>query len=221
MSAEPAKRNKLDRERIVDTVLQLADTAPHKQITFKRLGDALNVDATAMYRHFRNKNDLICAALDRLSAQATETAKNTKGNWRAKLEALFTTMAQHALKYPAIVSHGTVVTPIGPGDTAAVELMLELLQEAGVPKHKLVHAYTAVSGFALTQSAALASDILHNNGAPRDGSVPWIPTFQGVQLQDFPLVMENSAELLKITGMDIFTTGMRALLDAVSNYAEH
>ncbi|QZY50665.1 TetR/AcrR family transcriptional regulator [Leucobacter tenebrionis] len=210
-----ARRVRLDQRTIVDAMLQLARDEPHTRITFKRLGEALGVDATAMYRHFRNKDELTRAALDRITGWATDTGRESSGTWRERLEAHLMRTAELALEYPSIGAEGAVIDPVGPGDTSAVEFMLEMLAESGLRDEALLQAYAAVSGFTLSQSAALAHDVLRNPEAARDGSEPWISTFGSINLSEYPLVNRHRDALLAMDGMTVFRAGIAAILDAV------
>ena len=57
-------REPLSREVIIRAALHLAEETP--QLSLNRLGQALGVDATAVYRHFRNKDELMLALGDQL-----------------------------------------------------------------------------------------------------------------------------------------------------------
>lgn len=214
-----AKRVRLDRGVIVDAMLSLAREDPHARITFKRLGAALGVDATAMYRHFRNKDELTRAALDRLCAAAVESGRAARGGWRARLEAYLQRVADLALEHPSIAAEGAILDPIGPGDVAADEFVLEALAAAGLSGERLVRGYAALSGFSLAQSAALAQEVLAGRGAARDGSTPWISTFGSVDLAGYPLVREHRDALLAIDGMAVYRAGVDAILDALERDA--
>lgn len=213
------KRGRLDQRTIVDAVLELASNEPQARITFKRLGEALGVDATAMYRHFRNKDELTRAALDRLAATATTDARATAGDWRSRLEAFATRMAALSLEHPAIGAEWAMVDPVGPGDVASDEFLLEMLSEAGLAGTDLITAYAAISGFTLAQSAALAQEALERTGSSRDGSIPWISTFGSVDLADFPHVSEHRDALLAIDGITVYRAGITAILDSIARSA--
>lgn len=213
------KRVRLDQRMIVDAMLRLARDEPHTRITFKRLGDALGVDATAMYRHFRNKDELTRAALDRVIGWATDAGRASTGGWRERLETHLLRVAELALEYPSIGAEAAVVDPAGPGDTSAVEFMLEMLAEGGLRGAGLLQAYAAVSGFALSQSAALAHDVLRHPQAARDGSEPWISTFGTTNLAEYPLVNEHRDALLAMDGMAVYRAGVVAILDALEHRA--
>ncbi len=78
-SGAGVRRVRLDQRTIIDGVLELARTEPTSRVTFKRLGEHLGVDASAMYRHFRNKDELVRASLDRLSGWAADAGRAASG----------------------------------------------------------------------------------------------------------------------------------------------
>lgn len=211
------KRARLDQRVIVDAVLELARSEPQARITFKRLGDALGVDATAMYRHFRNKDELTRAAMDRLAGTAAADARASAGDWRDRLETYTTRVAQLSLEHPAIGGEVAVLDPVGPGDVASDEFILEMLTEGGLRGEALILAYAAISGFTLAQSAALAQEALAQRHPARDGSVPWISTFGSVDLSTFPHVREHRDALLAIDGMTVYRAGIAAILDSIAH----
>lgn len=213
-SATP-RRARLDQRVIVDALLELARSEPGTKPTFKRLGALLGVDATAMYRHFRNKDELTRAALDRLAALAVEYARGAEGSWRTRLEAYLMRSAELSLEFPSVAVDGAVLDPAGPGDVSADELILELLVEGGIDGPALITAYAAVSGFAVSQSAALAHEVMRNGDAARDGSTPWISTFGTVDLTAYPHVRAHRDALLAINGITVYRAGIAAILDSV------
>ena len=219
-TTKSAKRGRLDQKVIVDGLLALASRDPHSRITFKRLGDALGVDATAMYRHFRNKDELTCAALDRLAGMAVVDARATDGTWRERLEAYTMRAAELALEHPSIGAEGAVLDPVGPGDVSSDEFILEMLTEAGLAGDALLRAYAALSGFVLSQSAALAQDAMAKSDAARDGSIPWISSFGSVDLSGYPHVSAHREALLAIDGMTVYRSGIAAILDSVERAAD-
>ncbi len=79
---------RLDPARIVDAALTIAlrDGAP--AITMRRLGAELGVDASAFYRHFKTKDDLVAAMAERLLERELDGFEPT-GDWRENLRHLF------------------------------------------------------------------------------------------------------------------------------------
>ena len=67
--APGASRPRLDPELIVATGLELAATGV-TAISVRDLGARLGADPTAIYRHFRSKDDLMRALLDEVTLRA-------------------------------------------------------------------------------------------------------------------------------------------------------
>jgi AcrR family transcriptional regulator len=78
---------RLDRARIVDAALTIAARDGAPAVTMRRLGSELGVDATAFYRHFRTKDDLVAAMAERLLERELE-AIDLSGDWRENLSLL-------------------------------------------------------------------------------------------------------------------------------------
>lgn len=76
----------LDRATILETSRELCDREGLSALTLRRLGRELGVDATAMYRYFRNKAELLSALIDQLFFEVAEPDPN--GHWRRNLRDL-------------------------------------------------------------------------------------------------------------------------------------
>lgn len=84
--AEQRRTGRLDRQTILDTAREIADTDGLRALTLRRLGRELGVDSTAMYRHFRDKAELFSALVDQLFVAVPEP--NPNGTWRENLRNL-------------------------------------------------------------------------------------------------------------------------------------
>lgn len=78
---------RLDRESLLATALEICDREGLPALTLRRIGRELDVDATAMYRHFRSKSELLSALIDQLfTLEITEP--DPDGQWRDNLREL-------------------------------------------------------------------------------------------------------------------------------------
>ena len=66
---------RLSREVIVDAYLRVSEAEGTGDISLRRLGSELGVDPTAVYRHFRDKDEILVVASDRLLHEATEDVR--------------------------------------------------------------------------------------------------------------------------------------------------
>ncbi len=60
---QPARKH-LSRELILEAALGIVGTDDMNELTMSRLGRALDADPSAVYRHFRNKDELLLAMAD-------------------------------------------------------------------------------------------------------------------------------------------------------------
>ncbi|MFD0891522.1 TetR family transcriptional regulator, partial [Streptosporangium algeriense] len=77
----PAKRPPvpLSRERIIEAALHIADSQGLRRLTMRRLGDALQVEAMAVYHHLPRGKD---ALMDALAEHVTAVHAEAAGNWQ-------------------------------------------------------------------------------------------------------------------------------------------
>ena len=80
-----AAKVRLDRESIVAAGLELAAASGSATLSVRELGARLGADPTAIYRHFRNKEQLMQALLDELNARSVATVTAPVDDWRARI----------------------------------------------------------------------------------------------------------------------------------------
>jgi AcrR family transcriptional regulator len=74
---------RLDRERILDAAARIVGAEGMTALTMRRIGTELGSDPTAVYRHFRNKRELLTELSDRLFA--TEPELDPAAPWQDRL----------------------------------------------------------------------------------------------------------------------------------------
>ena len=82
----PAKRPPvpLSSERIIDAALHIADGQGLRRLTMRRLGDALQVEAMAIYHHLpRGKDALMDALAEHVTAVHVEPGQSWQESARA------------------------------------------------------------------------------------------------------------------------------------------
>lgn len=215
--ASSPRRGRIDREMILDALLRLSQEDPRSRLTFQRLGDDLGVDATAMYRHFRNKNDLMRAALDRLMERTVlaSAAATSSKPWRERLEHLAQRLAEAALIYPTIGQDAATLTTEGPGEAAELEFVLAAFHEAGFRGKPLVRAYAAFDSTMLALIAGMAREAALDPNIAPGSPAPWVERLNVPNPQDFPLLVEHQEELIALDGMSVFHAAIGAVLDSI------
>jgi AcrR family transcriptional regulator len=144
-------RNSLSEERILDEALALVDERGLEALTTRPLGQRLGVDPTAVYRHFRNKDELVNALADRIVGARTQPLVSSDGdaNPRGELRRAFLTLRQALLAHPAMTAIVVRRPPPGTNTWAVTEQALGLLRSASFDDGGAAHAYQALLFYTL------------------------------------------------------------------------
>ena len=216
-------RPKLSRERIVDALLSLARESPAAEVSFRTLGTALDVNATAVYRHFRDKDELYRAAVDRLYTEALARVDRSEPSWRARLAQYATALAPTSTAAPATGQLAPLIDGRGAGELASIDFLLEALEEAGLAEPDIIIAYGAFSGHTLALSAGMARELSREPGRAARGQddlepadAPWIKALDAHSLARFPRVLTRQMALLSLTTFEVYEAGVQAILDSIS-----
>ena len=213
-AARPArKRAQLDRDVILQAALDLSREG--RPITFRGLGAALGADPTAVYRHFRDKEELVGAAFDRL-LQEVLRGVDSSGSWRERLLDAATLTIDACEAHPSIGVEARSLITRGPGELAAVELLLEQFQQTGLDQAGAVRFYAAYSGYLLSVSATAATLRLDSKGKVGTADTSWLGDVGPVDAARFPAVAAARAELATLRDRDVFMMGLEVLLDAAA-----
>ncbi|WP_152365958.1 TetR/AcrR family transcriptional regulator C-terminal domain-containing protein [Microlunatus speluncae] len=148
----------LDRETVVRTALRLLDADGLERLTLRRIAGELDVQAPALYWHFKNKQELLDAMATTVLTDATrETADWTGLPWREFLPAYAHGLRGALLRYRdgAKMVPGTYLTD--PAMFAVMERALGVLTGAGFSARtastalSTIYCYTV--GFAIEEQA--------------------------------------------------------------------
>src|SRR3954464_14791183 len=102
-------RPPLTRDRIIETALHIVDGQGLSRLTMRRLGDALEVEAMAIYHHLpRGKEELLDGLVAHVAVLPANTAPSAPGSWRERLrdwaEAYRPRLLEHAGVLPLVVT---------------------------------------------------------------------------------------------------------------------
>jgi AcrR family transcriptional regulator len=172
------ERIPLSRERVLDAAVALADVGGIDSLSMRKLGDELGVEAMALYRHVRNKGDLVDAMVDRVFGEIRLPGGNEpwKSAMRDRAVSAHAVLARHPWVTPLMNSR---TTP-GPATLTHLDATLGCLRAGGFDLELTAHAISAIDsyvyGFALQeitlpfespeQTADLAAEIMA--GFPTD-----------------------------------------------------
>ncbi|MFC4587760.1 TetR/AcrR family transcriptional regulator [Sphaerisporangium corydalis] len=128
----PAKRPPvpLSRERIIDAALHIADGQGLRRLTMRRLGDALQVEAMAIYHHLpRGKEALMDALAEHVTTVTVE--RPSTGDWAELARAWARAGRAALLAHPGVLALALTKPPQGTA-LAAIREQAEQLSASGL-----------------------------------------------------------------------------------------
>lgn len=135
----------LSRERILSAALDLIDTSGLATLNMRDLGRALGASTMSVYRHFKNKSDLIDAVVDRI-VEGFAPPLNT-GGWQDQIRAIATNVRSAMLAHPELAD---VIGRELRRSPTSLRINVEIIQRlsaAGVPAGLLADTYWAMSSY--------------------------------------------------------------------------
>lgn len=213
------KKLRLDRPTIIAAALELAAQPGVTSVSFRELGAHLGVDATAFYRHFRNKDELTNALLEELTGRGLARITAPPEQWRDRLRQLAAGALAEFDRYPAIGVHAIAMTTHGPAEAAAIEIMLDAFARAGLSGADLVRHYALLAVHVLAGGSNMARARIERN-SPSGTPDTWLDGPILVDPREFPLVASLGTELAQISDIDIFDAGVEMIIASAERTAD-
>lgn len=204
---------RLDRDLILQTAQALADSDGMQRLTLRRLGEELGADATAVYRHFRNKADLVSAMIDQLFFQVPEP--DPSGPWRENLRQLLVAWWQIYRRHEGLAHTMAGQPDDEPRLFHLTEWTLRELLRAGVPREEIGYFHQAVYNHAVGNGLVSAFSPWLTTRALRDEQRR---KYSALDPTQFP-ASAASAPLLYPETEEAYLFSVELLLDAIEAHA--
>ncbi|WP_127474027.1 TetR/AcrR family transcriptional regulator [Microbacterium sulfonylureivorans] len=216
--ATAARKPRLDRQTIVAGALELAETPGVAVISFRELGAHLGVDPTAMYRHFRSKDELNAALLEQLTEQALARVTAPPEDWRDRLRQLAHATLTEFERYPAIGVEAMSITTHGAAERRAIELMLDAFSRAGLDGEDLVRHYALLALHSLAGAANMARARIERGSDPEVAET-WLDRPILADPREFPLLAAHAGELAALQDRELFAAGVELVIESAERAA--
>ncbi|TCC52379.1 TetR family transcriptional regulator [Kribbella capetownensis] len=128
IAKEPVRR--LDPDKVVDSALALADVEGPAAVTLRRLATQHSVTPMALYRHFKDKDDLLAALGDRLLADVV-LPEPTDERWDLQLTEVLMAFVTALRAHPKLADLTLTRILASEAGLAMSERIMELLTEGG------------------------------------------------------------------------------------------
>ncbi len=209
-----APRPRLTRDRVIDAAVAIMDSDGADALTFRSLGRTLDVDHTAVLRHFRNKNDLLLALADRLLREAVG-AIEPSNDWRETLRVLGHSVRNACRTHPHVAVAVAGRTVRSEAEFAGADLVIGALLSAGIEGGEAASYYRALVDVALSYAAleaAIATLPADDLAADR---LAWSREYQSVDPDRFPNLASVAEHLPDVDDQDQFEVALGLFIDAI------
>ncbi|WP_249124062.1 TetR/AcrR family transcriptional regulator [Saccharopolyspora erythraea] len=212
----PTRRGQvLSEELIVDTALRLIELHGADGLSMRRLGAALGADATAVYRYFDGKHQLVLAIADELIGR-TFADFHPSGDWVADLrtaaELIYRTNRAHPRAAMLVTSRVTGRRH----EVAAIETMLGILRGAGFAPADAVRHYHCFIDLVLAFSALDSTIHAGDPEQQRAEAATWHDVYRELPAEHFPNIAAGADELGVQMRSTPFHTTLELLLSAIA-----
>jgi len=142
-SGETARRH--TRDDVARTALRLLDDVGLPDLTMRRLAAALDVQPSALYHHFPNKQALLAELADRIVAGGSQVS----GEWMADVRSAAAGLRDRLLTYRDGAEVVASTLSMGLGADAALEQLATAVAAGGFDEATTRRAATALLHFVL------------------------------------------------------------------------
>jgi len=145
------KKRTLDQGQVVRAALALLDEIGLDELTMRRLAERLGVKAASLYRHVRNKEELLALLGDEISSEIPLPRET--GNWRTQLVEAAWNVRRGLLAHRDAARVLANTPPVGPQRLRHIDALLRILRTAGLKKQDAARAGYHLNNF-VTEFAA-------------------------------------------------------------------
>jgi AcrR family transcriptional regulator len=214
------RRVTLTRDVILDAALSVGSREGGSGLTFSRLGKELGADPTAVYRHFRDKDELVVALTDRMVAESVAQVADVDPDvvgWREWMCLAVRSIRSVYLARPAIAVLAASRTAASHAETTSVEQMIRVLHRAGLPVLEAAETYRAVVDLALAFTQYHAAFNLLDPEVQAKDERAWTVTYATLPEERFPELHETAPRLAELMRDDdyVFDYTLNMFLDGV------
>ncbi len=135
----------LDQPRILRAALELLDEAGLDELSMRRLADHLGVKAASLYRHLRDKDELLVLLADEIAAEIPPLRPT--GRWRRDLLNTACNVRRGLHLHRDAARLLAITPPFGPNRLRHIDSTLRILQTAGITGRTAVRAAYHLNNF--------------------------------------------------------------------------
>ncbi len=149
-------RAPLTRERIIEAAVAYADTHGVDDLSMRKLGTELGVEAMSLYNHVENKDEIYDGMIDNVFAQIP--LPDASLDWRDQMRQIGSGAMDHFTAHPWVVVLLMQRGNFGPGALSFMDHVLGIFDEAGFSEEDQHHAWQMLASHTMGYSFQQATN---------------------------------------------------------------
>ena len=178
-----------------------------------RLGAQLEVDPSAVYRHFADKGELLRAVGDHALAGVTRRLPDAE--WRVVVIELCRRLRRANLTHPHLAELVRAGPPLQSNEFAITERLLAELSRAGLSVEQAVGGYHALIELTIGSAALDAAMEAQPGSQRRSTYAAWRATYRGLDPESYPESVRAAGSLYRGSSEQRFVHALGLLLDGL------
>jgi TetR/AcrR family tetracycline transcriptional repressor len=211
-------RPRLSRERILEDALRIVDTEGLGGLTIRRLAQELDVTPMAVYRHFKNKGDILDGLIELVIAEGKATEHDTPG-WQAWIEVTFMRMRASLLHHPGVLPLLGSSASYGLQSLRITERLLGQMRGGGLDADACARGLHLLVSFTLGAVAIeVAAREQQESGAkdPAEYQRQLRTRFESANIAEFPNLVSLAPKLSRFVEEAEFGLGVRHIIQSLA-----
>lgn len=221
----PAKRTRrardsLSRALVIEAAERIALRDGLDGLTFQAIGEELGAHPTSVYRHIRDKDELLLELVDSLRARSYGGTLEPTDDWIDDLRRLNHTIHDHYMRYPEFAMQMAARTTRRPTEFSTVEFSLDALHRGGFEPEEAALLSRAMGNLVRSASSIESSMQALPPETRMSDELAWQVDYRQIDAEQYPNIAAAGADLPGIGDPRAWETALELMLEAIAARAE-
>jgi AcrR family transcriptional regulator len=208
-------RGSLNQQVIIEAALTISDRDGIEALTFEALGRELGAHPTAIYRHFRDKDELMLALTDELHARALADGLPITGDWAQDLRTIAHRIHAAFMAHPQVGQLVAARTARRPHEFEVVEHIIGCMRRAGLRDPEAARCYRVFADSVLAYSSMDAALYALDEPTRRADLRAWEVDYRSLPPERFPHLTALIDHVPPVDSPDNFELAVDLLITAI------
>jgi len=216
-AARPRRaRDSLSRDIIVAAADRVVEREGLDRLTFQSIGEELGAHPTSIYRHFRDKDELLLALIDTLRARSYSGGMVATDDWLADLRTQAHLIHDHYMRYPEFALQMALRRPT---DFASMEFSIGALRRGGYGPEQAA-LYARALGQLIRSASSIQAALTALPADVQDADeLTWQMDYRRLDPAEHPEIAWAGESLPGVRDPRAWETALDLLLESIERHA--